>query len=244
MTLLLIILLSPAPQERTAIETLQAGLQEVFQTIVATNGQVDYALLNRTPKLQEKLQDYADFMATLPETEVQSKPARIALYSNAYNVFTLLGVNRAWPVKSVREIRPLFGFFTKKEWPLAGRTISLNNLEKKILRPLDVRIHFIINCASASCPKLQKRVLTASNVEEVMEEATRTFLTEQQKNRFDKEKGHWQLSPIFDWYRGDWGKKADVYQFIRQYRKDLAQPQKVTYLKYDWQINAVQIPTP
>ncbi|MDJ0839158.1 MAG: DUF547 domain-containing protein, partial [Acidobacteriota bacterium] len=139
---------------------------------------------------------------------------------------------------SVRNIRVAFGFFTKKEWNLGGKKVSLNNIENDYLRALDVRIHFIINCASGSCPVLLPTVFTAENVEDQMEKSVHIFLNDEKRNRFDQKTGTWHLSKIFKWYGEDWGKEKDVVAYIQRYRKDLKKaPQKVKYLEYDWALN-------
>ncbi len=216
---------------------VNAGVQRVYDAIIMADGTVDYATLNREPSLQKDLEAYVAFMAEISPDEIASETNRIAILANAYNVFTLVGVNRHWPTRSVRDIRPFFGFFTKDEWVVGGKKISLNDLENKHLRPLDTRVHFIINCASASCPKIPATVLTRDNLEAIMERSTRDFLLDESRNRFDRASGVWHLSKIFDWFQKDWGKKEDVVAFIRGYRKDLEAPKKVKYLDYDWALN-------
>ena len=214
-----------------------AALQPVYDRVVGDDGTVAYHLLAEDETLAAPLQAYARYMADLDDTHL-SKEEKIAAYANAYNVFVLLGVTRAWPVSSVRDIRPMFGFFTKEEWQVGKRKLSLNDLEKEHLRPLDPRVHFIINCASASCPKLDRRVLMPDSVDRIMDEAARTFLAEDDKNRFHADTGVWEVSKIFEWYREDWGEEADVVAFIRALRPDLAAPRKLTYQEYDWDPNA------
>lgn len=211
------------------------ALQRVYDVVVLEDGTIDYATLHSRNDLQRDLKAYVAFLATLSPDHLKDDLQRIAVYSNAYNAFTLLGVHRAWPVESVRKIRPLFGFFTKDEWVLGGEKMSLNDLEKKRLQPLDPRIHFTINCASASCPDLLPTVFTRDTIAAAMERATVMFLKDSSKNRF--EDGTWYLSEIFKWYRDDWGNEADVVAFIRKYRPELAAPKKIKYLDYDWALN-------
>ena len=49
-----------------------------------------------------------------------------------------------YPIKSVRDIAPLFGAFTAPRIMLAGKKVSLNHLEKEVLIPefKDPRVHF------------------------------------------------------------------------------------------------------
>ena len=235
---LFLIAFSTPEGKLSQLPELNAGLQQVYDAIVKPDGTVDYARLNRDKDLQKKLNRYVQFMADVDPTSIQDPKQKIALLANTYNVFTLTGVNKAWPVKSVRNIRVAFGFFTKKEWQLGGKKVSLNNIENKHLRKLDQRIHVLINCASGSCPVLLPDVYTAVNVEAQMEKAMNAFLRDEKRNRFDKKTKTWHLSSIFKWYAEDWGKEADVVAYIKTYRKDLIwSPKKVTYLDYDWSLN-------
>ena len=212
------------------------GVQEVYEAILDKDGRVDYVELHERKDLQEKLTAYQSFIAKLDPTSIADDKLRISIYANAYNVLTLIGVNRAYPVTSVRKIRRFFGFFTKAEWTVGGESFSLNDIEKKLLRPLDSRIHFIINCASASCPKLPMTVMTASNVETLMDNAAREFILDESKNSFESS-GVWELSKIFDWYADDWGGKKSMIEFILKYHANLKKPQKIEYLEYDWTLN-------
>lgn len=234
--LLLVILMPTYAGEPDLSQTLDQ-LQKVYDQVVTDQGYVHYEKLAKTPHLMEPFKAYAAHMATA-DVESWNRDEKIAYLSNAYNVFTVIGVMRAWPVPSVRKIRPLFGFFTKDEWKVNQQTISLNTLEKKMLRPLDPRIHFTINCASASCPKLLKQVFRPETIEQDMATASLEFVNDPTKNTFDNKKREWRLSKIFDWYKDDWGKEADVVQFIRELRPDLKTPKKVRYHEYDWAINA------
>ena len=224
--------------DQTRLTSLNAGIQQVYDAVIRKDGSVDYPLLKKREDLQAHLDAFAAYVATVDPNSVTDKNEKIAFFSNTYNVLTLKGVNDAWPVPSVRKIHIAFGFFTRNLWEVGGQKVSLNDIEKKYLRDLDPRIHFIINCASESCPILQNRVLTAKNVEQVMDDATLAFLNDQGKNRFNG--NDWKLSKIFEWYQDDWGKKDDVIAFIRQYRKDLKNPEKIKYFEYNWDLNGPQ----
>ena len=236
MTILWLALLSLTPAGEHQQEPREA-LARVYEAVVIEDGQVDYRRLKQDEQLMADLQSYADYLAEVDLDAIKDKNARIALLSNAYNVFTLIGVTDAWPVASVRKIRPLFGFFKKTEFGLAGGNLTLDTLENELLRPLDNRIHFLINCASGSCPVLVKEVFTADNVTRIMDENLARFLQDPTKNRFDTSAGVWHLSKIFDWFAADFGGKEGVIAFIRAARPDLDEPKKVRYLDYDWSLN-------
>ncbi len=224
------------------IDAINADVQAVYDAVVEEGGRVDYARLKQAPDLIPKLERFETFVASLDLDTISDTNEKIALLANTYNVFTILGVARARPVGSVREISPLFGFFKRKKWTFADKVVTLDTIENQYLRPLDNRIHFLINCASVSCPDLAPTLFTGSNVTRLMEENTRKFLNDTRKNRFDPENRKYYLSKIFKWFGEDWGGKQGIIAFIQRYREDLAgwKPGKLVYLDYDWSLNGPQ----
>lgn len=221
-------------EPKSGIATQLDALQSVYDQIIDEQHRVDYAALKNNPARRQTLKDYAAMMATF-DGATQPPSVQLALYANAYNVFTLLGVIQAYPIKSVTEIAPDYGFFSQKRWNINGSMHSLNDLEKTWLRPLDPKIHFIINCASKSCPPLLKEVLRPETIQRQMDQATIAFLKNPQANQIHKDR--WQLSKIFEWYAADWGGSAETHEFIRKTLGLERIPKRITYLEYDWQLN-------
>lgn len=57
--------------------------------------------------------------------------------------------------------------------------MNLHNVEHEILRNFnDPRIHFAINCASASCPRLLQIPYSAENLERLLERQTTEFIND------------------------------------------------------------------
>ncbi|MCB1042602.1 MAG: DUF547 domain-containing protein [Acidobacteria bacterium] len=212
------------------------GLQAVFDAAVMADGTVDYAKLKADPDLQSALDSYVLSLDKVNPLDLNARNERIAFFANAYNACTLKGVLEAWPVDSVRDIKRFFGFFTQERWSIGGRKYALNDIEKEWLRPVDPGIHFIINCASRSCPKLTRIVFTADNVESAMEQLAKEFVLDATKNRF-REDGVWELSKIFDWYEGDFGGRQAVIATVNRLRGTDEKPKRIHYLEYDWSLN-------
>jgi hypothetical protein len=77
------------------------------------------------------------------------------------------------------------------------------------------RIHFVINCASYSCPKLRNEAIQASKLETQLNEATYSFLADKTKNEIARDKVI--LSSIFDWYAADFTKQGTLIDFLNRY---------------------------
>jgi hypothetical protein len=99
---------------------------------------------------------------------------QLAYYINTYNAYTLNLILDNYPVKSIRD---LDGPWTKAIVPVGDVMMSLAGIENSLLRKMnEPRIHFAINCASFSCPKLLNETFTAGKINEQLERVTLNFI--------------------------------------------------------------------
>jgi hypothetical protein len=203
-------------------------------------GHVDYKGLKTE---EARLDEYLNGLAQVAPAAL-SRNARFAFYINAYNAWTLKLILTGYPgVNSIKDLGTLFSSpWKKKIVKIDGQTLTLDQIEHKILRPefRDPRVHFAINCAALSCPPLRWEPYEAHRLEEQLEDATTAFI-----NRTDRtyiEGDTLYVSRIFKWFKEDF--KPDVEGFVRRYaRKALkkklnaAEKIKVRYLDYDWSLN-------
>ena len=168
-----------------------------------------------------------------------SKNEKKAYYINAYNAYCIKFVLTKYPVASVNDIN----FSGKEIWDfkmvhLGDKTVTLRYLENDILRKMgDPRIHFAINCASYSCPKLANKAYTASNVNSMMDKMAKVFINDASKNEITAKKV--RLSMIFDWYKDDFIKDGQtLIDFLNKYADvPINANAKVEYLEYNWALN-------
>lgn len=174
-------------------------------------------------------------------------PAQRAYWINLYNAQTVATVLRAWPMKSIRDIKlpgSQNGPWDAKLLKVEGRDITLNDIENGILRKRwpDPRIHFALNCASLGCPNLAPKPYAAADLEARLDQGAKDFLKSPRGLAFT-DKGL-RLSSIFDWYKGDFGKdQAEVLSTLAEFAppgtaaKLKGYAGKVEY-QYDWTLNA------
>ena len=139
-----------------------------------------------------------------------------------------------YPLKSIKDLKNPWD----KEWVKVGsQTYSLGDIEHKILRKMhDPRIHFAINCASYSCPKLVNVAYMPKTIESQLAKATSDFINDASKNNIKTNK--LLLSNIFKWYKGDFTENGSLIDYIQQYTKvALKANSKINYLEYDWTLN-------
>ncbi len=187
------------------------------------------------------------YLAILSNTDVDSllKTEQFAFYINAYNAFTIKLILTKYPgINSIKEIGTFFtNPWQKKFIILQKRTVTLDHIEHDILRPRfkDARVHFSINCASKSCPRLRNEPYESTTLEAQLDEQAKLFINDK-KNSFFKDNTLF-LSKIFSWFGEDFSQKP--IQFILQYANDdlkaairsAGHDIKLSYLSYDWSLN-------
>jgi hypothetical protein len=227
-----------------------AAWDEILQRHAEEGGhKFDYVGLK---KEEDKLNRYLQKIADVDLSSL-SKNELTALFANAYNAYTVKSIlehvspDGTYGIGSIRDIANVFD---RESHPIGGFTLSLNNMEHNILRPLfrDPRLHFAVNCASASCPPIPVRALRGTSVEEQLEESTRSVLSSPDYVRV--EDGELRVSKILEWYGSDFvtegyrGAEKDLPSFIRKYASDEvrqwidSQPSPtLEFMSYDWSLN-------
>ena len=183
------------------------------------------------------LQNYLDYLAKNRPMDKSPKPERLAYYINLYNAATVKLILDNYPTKSIKDIKNPWG---KNIVQMGGEKISLGDLEHKILRKMDEpRIHFAINCASYSCPKLLNTAFTSANLEIMLEQTAIDFINDPKRNVLSKEKA--SLSEIFNWYKKDFTKNGSLIDYLNKYAyQKLTSNTKISYLNYNWGLNEIE----
>lgn len=203
---------------------------------------------------------------TAQEYSAMRKEDRLAFWINLYNAFTIKQILDHYPLKRSglnlypdNSIRQIDGVWDKFRISAAGKSLSLSDIENKILRgelrePL---IHFAINCASKSCPKLLNRAYSGGDlIYKDMETAAFEFVNDKTRNKFDAAARKIEISRIFEWFGDDFkarygsktlsgrsAKESAVISLLQKYvqgaDRDLVASNKfsIGYLPYDWSLN-------
>ncbi len=201
----------------------------LLKKYVGDDGKVDYKGFLQQ---KNKLDDYLNALSKQVPKNAWSVEEQLAYYVNLYNAHTVNLILENYPVKSIKDIdRP----WAKDIITIGDKKLSLGALEHSILRKMnEPRIHFAINCASASCPKLLNEAFTPEKLDEQLEEATRGFMNSD-NNGIGRE--NLELSRIFKWFKGDF-ENGKLVQFIEPYTNVEIDPKaKIKYKEYDWSLN-------
>lgn len=225
-----------------------AELSAVLARHVDGSGKVDYAAASA----DEELEAVVSALATAAEPS--DKAAKMAFWINAYNVLTVDLVADHWPLASIRDLDEGNPWDARK-FKVAGREVTLNDIEHRILRPLgDARIHAAVNCASLGCPPLATTPFTAAGLDQELDAASARWASTT-GIRIDKDNNTVALNKIFDWYGDDFapGAKGDVpgvegkqdaaIQYLARHLPEatsawlLAGGYTVSWAGYSWRVN-------
>ncbi|MCG8653263.1 MAG: DUF547 domain-containing protein [Pirellulales bacterium] len=217
-------------------------------------GLVDYRGIGKDYLFREYLRELgaADIDALATEQE------KLALCCNAYNAFVINGVISHKITDSVQSFQiDGVGFFDLKEHIFAGKTMSLNELEHKFIRPTfkDPRVHVALVCAARSCPGLRSEAYVGQHLHQQLEDQSDQFANNRKYVRFLADANELKLSPILSWYGDDWNQRypnGSYLQWIAKFAQDPAVKQalagaidgrvKVTFAHYDWALNSQATP--
>ena len=181
------------------------------------------------------LDSYLDHLANIKPTNTWSVQELLAYYINLYNAETVKLILENYPTESIKNIN---GAWTEGRARVGGRELSLGGIENGILRKMnEPRIHFAINCASISCPKLLNEAYTAAKINEQLEKATLDFIN---GDKNDINTSNPKISSIFKFYPKDF--KIDGAQNIAGYINKYStikinNDATLSYKEYNWNLN-------
>jgi hypothetical protein len=210
-------------------------------------GRVDYDAFAQAPELPR----YLDALAAA-DVEALPRDEQLAFWINAYNAYTIHLVNAHRERRSIRNVNKMLGVVPAPgPWKMkivraGGRTLTLDEVEHEIIRKRyrEPRIHFALVCAARSCPPLRPEAYTGAALDAQLEDQSRVFIdATPSANRVDVKAATVHLSPLFNWYRADFG--PSLGRFLARYVSDPAARAlleggrfKTVETPYDWSLNA------
>jgi Protein of unknown function, DUF547 len=211
-------------------------LDRILRSVVHGES-VAYAALRRDHR--PALDGYLSQIAAV-EPERLSRAEQIALYVNLYNATVLRTVAERYR-PGYRPDADSFGLFAEPLVRIAGTTMSLDDLEHRVLRAElhEPRVHAVLVCAARSCPPLAPRAYTGPDLETTLEERMRRFVSDRSRNEIDVAARTLRLSRIFDWYADDFGGPGGVAAYVGRYAGRDLTGFRIEFLPYSWELNDV-----
>ena len=197
---------------------------------------------------------------------MRSAQEKIAFWINLYNSLIIHGIIALDVRQTVKEIYDFFGHITYR---IGIADYSADDIEHGILRgnhrppygffhpfaeddprmayrveEVDPRIHFALVCGSSSCPPINYYV--ADRLEEQLDMAAENFINGAEVE-VHPEQNLLRLSPIFKWYKIDFGGHRGVLEVLARYRQKSEESSflleqgtriRVEWKDYDWALNS------
>jgi len=243
------------------------GFEELLGTYVDKDGNVAYEDWRSTDESVAQLESYlAAVSAYSPDNTPERFATRndeLAYWIYAYNAYVIKSVLDNWPIKSVTDVKaPLevvkgMGFFYQLRFAFGGEKYSLLTVENSKIRKRfqDARIHFVLNCASESCPVLRPSLPTGEALQELLATATTEFVSDPRNVTVDHANRQIVLSTIFKWFRKDFlndlarrGRPSErgVIDYVASVAPeslrtelDSTKGYELVFSDYDWSLNGV-----
>jgi hypothetical protein len=258
----------PAPETAPEID-VAAHLRRDINRLKAEfydleRGRVDYDAMRQS----EAYRHYAADAALLRDYDLGRlgrREEQLAFWINIYNTLVIHGVIALQIRESVKEDAH---FFSRICYSIGGLTFSPDDIEHGILRgnhrpphglfhpfgsddprldhvvdPPEPRIHFTLVCASSSCPPIN--FYTPERIDEQLDVAAAGFINGPEVEILPRE-NLLRLSPIFKWYRPDFGGHDGVIDTLIRFldhgeAKDFLTLRglaaDVEWKEYDWRLN-------
>ena len=197
---------------------VEEPLDRVLSAVVDGRGRVDYRALRERHRAD--LDAVLQAVAEQDVAALRSDAQKTAFLVNAYNAHVLSAL-AARPSARHIERQDLFGDLFRRPVRVAGRSMTLDQLEHGALRRQDVhdgrttpqpvrslrpsrvdhRVHAALNCGAVSCPPLQRRAWRARTLDRDLDRAFRAFAGTEHAVRADGR--HVVVSSLFDWFAAD-----------------------------------------
>ncbi len=254
------------PQNFPAAGFAHDSFEDLLRKYVDADGNLDFDAWHKNVPDRQRLDSYlaavSRFSPAASPERFPKKSNELAYWMYGYNGYVIKSVLDHWPIESVTDVKaPIeavtgLGFFYRQRFLFGGEALSLYAVENEEIRKAfhDPRIHFVLYCASGSCPVLRPELPTGDELENLLQKATVEFVSDPQNVRVDHEDEEILLSPIFEMYRGDFlreltrrGVISDngVVDYVANVAPDWLKSEltsadnyKIVFADYDWSIKS------
>jgi len=256
----------PAPvaaQGSAPSENLHRPLDQILDVNVR-DGLVYYrALRSERARLDRYV---ASLNVAAPAYEAWSREHKMAFWLNAYDAFVLQTVIDRYPIKGTSKnypansIRQLPGAFEQIKHRAAGRSVTLDEIEKTILPQFhEPRLYLALGRGAIGSGRLRSEAYSGERIMQQLEDIQQEFVAEQTMLRIDRAAGQVSVTPIVSWHdaefiaaydKGATGPLAErspieraLVAFITlrvlPLEREFLQTNtfKVTYHPFDWRLN-------
>lgn len=197
----------PAAQTPESVEPFHRPFDQLLDTNVR-DGLVYYRALAGQ---RGQLDRYAGSLDVAPATyDRWSRDQKVAFWLNAYNALVLQTVVSHYPIRGkaagypASSIRQIPGAFERARHRLAGRSLSLDDIERTILPEFkDPRVYLALGRGAVGSGRLRSEAYTASRLDAQLAAVEAEFVDNRSMLRIDRLAGHVSVTPIISWRAGE-----------------------------------------
>ena len=225
-----------------------------FSKAYVADGLIDYEGM----KQDHLFREYIRNLDSAEPDRLKTDAERLALMSNAYKRFCDQRSDNAQDQCSVMDYsKNEKGFFDVREHILAGKTLSLNELEHQLIRPTfkEPRVHVALVCAALSCPAIRPEAYVGDRLDQQLQDQSVLFANNPATSDSTRIPIKLDLSPILDWYGEDWGERypdggylawlaelAEDADLKAHVQSAIAGEIQRHFVPYDWNLNSQRKP--
>jgi hypothetical protein len=158
--------------------------------------------------LKLERQRFDQYVQSLAAAKVpaEDRNRQLAFWVNAYNAFVLRTVIDNYPISGRaamyprNSIRQVPGSFEKRPFRAAGRTVTLDQIEKDIIVPLaDARALLALGRGALGGGRLRSEAYTAERVDAQLDAIAREAVDRRELVFVDRNNGVLSVNPMFSW---------------------------------------------
>ena len=243
--------------------------EELLHTFVDGDGNVDYERWHSSAESVARLESYLAAVSLFSPDNApdrfSTRTEELAYWIYGYNAYVVNSVLANWPIESVTDLKaPIeaikgLGFFYRLRYRFGGEDFSLLGVETNKIRKRyrDARIHFVLNCASESCPIMRPQLPTGADLEELLAVSATEFVSDPRNVSFDHAHRSVVLSTIFKWYENDFlndlrmhglPSERGLIDYVASVAPDsmhddlaMVDDYDIEFRDYDWSLNNVAV---
>jgi len=182
------------------------GLHAPFDRILDVDVRDGYVYYRALKADRARLDAYVASLGSAAIDQA-SRDEQLAFWINAYNAFVLQTVIDHYPIPArtsqypPHSIRQISGAFERLKHRAAGRSVTLDEIEKTILPPFaDPRVYFALGRGAVGGGRLHSEAYTAERLQAQLAEVASECDSRPQCVQIDTTNDRVLASPIFSWH--------------------------------------------
>lgn len=198
-------LTAASPQESSSDAARRKTFDQLLDLYVR-NGDVYYRALKSD---RGKLDGYVNLIA-VASVDKLSREEQMAFWLNAYNALVLRTVIDHYPIQGrssdypPRSIRQIPGAFERLQHRVAGRSLTLDQIERDVLAGYhDPRVFFALGRGAIGSGRLRSEAFVPARIEEQLSEVSAECVSRAQCIQVDGSADKVNASAIFSWREKD-----------------------------------------